>query len=149
MAKKIKYLVIHCTDTPAGRSVSKKDIEQWHLVENKWSRLGYTDLIDIDGKLINLTPFNQDDVVDVHEKTWGARGINSVSRHIVYAGGKGGDTRTQAQRVTLHDYVKYMIHRHPHIQVAGHNQFSNKRCPSFNVPEWCRSIGVAEKNIKK
>jgi len=147
MANKIKYLVIHCSDTPTGRSVTKKDIEQWHLVENGWSRLGYTDLIDIDGKLINLTSYNQDDIIDTHEMTWGAKGINSISRHVCYAGGKGGDTRTQAQKVTLSQYVKFMVLRHPGIIIIGHNQVSYKDCPSFDVPEWLQSIGINTKNI--
>ena len=28
---KLKYLVIHCADTPASREVTKGDIEKWHL----------------------------------------------------------------------------------------------------------------------
>ena len=28
---KLEYLVIHCTATPEGREITKKDIEQWHI----------------------------------------------------------------------------------------------------------------------
>lgn len=31
MAKKLKYLVIHCTATHAGQEVEAKTIEQWHM----------------------------------------------------------------------------------------------------------------------
>lgn len=31
MPKKLKYLVIHCTDTPEGRAVSADEIRRWHL----------------------------------------------------------------------------------------------------------------------
>jgi len=47
-------------------------------------------------------------------------------------------------------YVKYTIKRHPKILVLGHSEAPNahgKACPSFNVGEWLRSIGVAEANI--
>ncbi len=144
---KLIYLVIHCTDTPAGREIYKRDIEQWHLKERGWSRVGYSDLIQTNGKLVNLIPFNQNDIVDNWEISNGAKGYNGVARHVVYAGGKGGDTRTRQQKNSLELYVKYMILRHPHIKVIGHNQVSTKTCPSFNVAFWLRSIGVSEKNI--
>ncbi len=153
MSKRIKYLIIHCTATPEGRKVTKSDIEEWHLQGRGWKRLGYTDMIHLDGSLENLTPFDSDSVIENHEMTWGAKGINQVSRHLVYVGGvaknmKTKDTRTADQKETLETYVKYMLLRYPWIKVAGHNQFAAKDCPSFDVPKWLRSIGVENKNIK-
>jgi len=172
----LDYLVIHCTATPSGRDITKDDIIRWHLSPKSkggrgWSRLGYSDMIYLDGSLINLTPYNQDNSVDNKEITWGVAGINSRSRHVVYAGGLDldhdlegmsdddldemsfndkyipADTRTPAQLETMEVYVKYMIKRHPNIKVAGHNQFANKACPGFDVQRWLRHIGVCEKNI--
>lgn len=151
--KKLKFLVIHCSATPKGRQVTKADIEKWHLQERGWSKVGYTDLIDIEGNLINLTPFDQDDDVEGWELTNGVRGINQISRHIVYAGGKSRDmvryedTRTLKQFEAMTDYVRYTVLRHPHILVAGHNQFAAKACPSFDVPDYCKQIGIGSKNI--
>jgi N-acetylmuramoyl-L-alanine amidase len=156
MSQRIKYVVVHCTATPSGREVTKADIERWHLSPEPsgrgWSRVGYTDLIQLNGELINLTPFDQDVIVQNHEMTWGVKGINKVSRHVVYAGGCDAkmnpkDTRTIQQKKALETYVKYMVLRHPHIKIAGHNQFANKSCPSFDVPKWLRSIGIHSKNI--
>ena len=151
---KIQNLFIHCTATPGDRKVTKADIEKWHLQGRGWSKLGYTDLIHQDGSITNLTPFDQDDDIEGFELTYGASGYNSISRHIVYAGGieasgKPKDTRTFAQDQTLDAYVKIMIARYPDIKIAGHNQVSSKDCPSFDVPSWLRSIGVNEKNIFK
>jgi len=122
-----------------------------------WDRYGYSDLLHIDGSLENLTPFNQDNNVDPWEITWGASGVNSRSRHLCYVGGlreeviddhwEAADTRTDRQLYSMEVYVRYMILRHPKIKIAGHNQFSSKACPSFSVSEWCRSIGIPEKNI--
>lgn len=146
--RKIKYLVIHCTDTPAGREVFKYDIEKWHIRERGWSRVGYTDMIHLNGELENLIEFNQDDTIDNWEISNGARGYNSISRHVVYVGGsKGEDTRTKAQKDTLETYVKFMILRHPFIKVVGHNQLSQKKCPGFNVSNWLKQIGVSSDNI--
>ncbi|MDN3621341.1 N-acetylmuramoyl-L-alanine amidase [Polaribacter undariae] len=149
MSKKLTLLVIHCTDTPAGREIYKHDIEQWHIKERGWSKVGYSDLIHLNGAVTNLIPFNQDAVVDNWEISNGASGYNGIARHVCYAGGyQGKDTRTAAQKYALEIYVKYMLLRYPDIKVVGHNQISSKNCPSFNVPNWLRSIGVTSKNIK-
>lgn len=156
---KLEYLIIHATATPEGREVSRADIERWHLKERGWSRLGYSDMVHLDGSLENLIEFDQDDMVDPWELSNGAKGMNSKSRHIVYVGGAAADkpkwakyypakdTRTAEQKYTLEIYVKMMILRHPDIKVIGHNQVANKACPSFNVPDWLTDIGVPQKNI--
>ncbi len=146
--KKLKYLIIHCTDTPEGRSVSKQDIEQWHLQERGWSKVGYSDLIHLDGSIENLIPYNEDDTVDRWEISNGAYGFNSISRHVVYVGGGNNqDTKTFDQIEALEKYVKQMIKNHPEIKIIGHNQVSAKDCPSFDVPQWLRGICVEPKNI--
>ena len=157
MSKKLKFLVIHCSATRQGQHFEKKDILSWHCSAKPrgrgWSKPGYTDLILLDGSLQNLTPFDQDDEVDGFEITNGVRGINSISRHICYIGGMdkanryAKDTRTDAQLEAMDVYLKYMVLRHPTILIAGHNQFSTKACPSFDVPTDLRSIGIEEKNI--
>lgn len=152
MSKKLTYLIIHCTATPEGQKVSKRDIEHWHLKGRGWSRVGYSDLIMLEGRLVSLIPFDTNGKVDPWEISNGVRGLNSISRHIVYAGGcdarmQSKDTRTDAQKSCLADYVKYIVCRHPYIRVAGHYHFSAKACPSFNVESWCKDIGIEERNI--
>jgi len=165
----LTHLIIHCTATPKGRHVDADDIIRWHTSSKEmggrgWDRVGYSDMIYLDGSLINLTPFNKDNKIDNWEMTWGAKGMNSVSRHMVYVGGleydyetpldeddkpgyMAADTRTEQQLHAMEIYVKYMILRHPNIKVAGHNQFAAKACPSFNVRNWLRSIGIDGRNI--
>lgn len=153
---KLEYLVIHCTDTPKGREVTSDNIRSWHTDPkpqgNGWSKVGYTDMIHIDGRLENLTPFDQDDEVEGFEITNGARGINSISRHVVLVTGSDNlvnpeDILTIGQLTSIELYVKYTIMRHPNIKIAGHNQFSSKVCPGFDVPDWCDSIGIQKANI--
>lgn len=159
MAKKLLNLVIHCTATPEGREVTSNEIRAWHLspppAGRGWKKVGYSAMFHLDGTMEVLTPFNEDDYVEASEITNGAVGINSISRHIVYAGGidkvtkKPKDTRTNAQSIAMANFVKQTIAAHPNILVAGHNQFAPKACPSFDVPTWLRIIGVDEKNIHK
>lgn len=144
---KYTFLIIHCTDTPKDRKVTRADLEQWHLKGRGWDRLGYSDMIHLDGTIENLVPYNDNDIIENDEMTWGCAGKNSVSRHVVIVGGKGGDHRTAAQNRALENYIKKTIRKHPYIKVAGHYQFSNKVCPNFNVTEFCEEIGLKKYNI--
>lgn len=151
---KLKYLVIHCTATPEGRDVSAADIRRWHTAPvsaggRGWKQVGYTDLIHTDGRVERLVANNEDTNVDPWEITNGAAGYNSVSRHIVYAGGvdannvqKAKDTRTPAQKEALKRYVLDFHRKHPTVKIVGHNQLAAKACPSFDVPQWLKSIGI-------
>lgn len=151
---KLKYLVIHCTATPEGRDVSAADIRRWHTAPvsaggRGWKQVGYTDLIHTDGRVERLVANNEDANVDPWEITNGAAGYNSVSRHIVYAGGvdadnvqKAKDTRTPAQKEALKRYVLDFHRKYPTVKIVGHNQLAAKACPSFDVPQWLKSIGI-------
>lgn len=159
MSRKLTYLVIHCTATPEGRAVSSSQIKDWHTSApprgRGWKQVGYSDMILLNGIVINLVPYDDNDTVEPWEITNGVAGINSISRHVVYVGGMDKDnklpmdTRTKEQRMALANYVRQTIAQHPDIQVAGHNQFANKACPSFSVVQWCLAIGIAPKNIYK
>ena len=153
---RLKDLVIHCTATPAGREVSAAEIRRWHTAPvskggRGWKQVGYTDLFHLDGKVERLVNNNEDMNVDPWEITNGAAGFNSVSRHIVYAGGvdaktkKAADTRTEAQKEALKNYVLEFHRRFPAVRIVGHRELNaGKECPSFDVPSWLRSIGIKQ-----
>lgn len=148
----LKCLVIHCTATPEGRDVTPDDIRRWHTSPvsaggRGWKQVGYTDLIRLDGRVERLVDNNEDANVDPWEVTNGAKGYNTISRHIVYAGGcdksnKPKDTRTEAQEKALVAYVMDFHRRHPSVRIIGHNEIAAKACPSFDVQEWLKSIGI-------
>ena len=150
---KLQYLVIHCTATPEGREVSAADIRRWHTspapAGRGWKQVGYTDLFHLDGRVERLVANNEDANVDPWEITNGAAGYNSVSRHVVYAGGcdagmKPKDTRTAAQKEALRKYVLDFHARHPEVKIVGHNQLAAKACPSFDVAAWLLEIGIKQ-----
>lgn len=149
---KLKYLVLHCTATPEGCDVTSAQIRQWHTSPvsaggRGWKQVGYTDLIHIDGRVERLVDNNEDANVDPWEITNGAVGYNSVSRHVVYAGGCDSkmnpkDTRTAAQLKAMETYVKDFHRRFPDVRIIGHNEIAAKACPSFDVQKWLKSIGI-------
>lgn len=156
MKKELKYLVIHCTATPAGREVSSRDIRAWHTAPvaqggRGWKQVGYTDLFHLDGTVERLVANNEDACVDDWEITNGAQGYNAVSRHIVYAGGcdpygNPADTRTDAQKEAMRRYVLDFHRRHPAVRIVGHRELPgvHKACPSFDVAAWLNEIGIKQ-----
>lgn len=154
----MKYLVLHCTATPEGREVTSGEIRHWHTDPVKkggrgWKQVGYTDMIHLDGRVERLVRNNEDAEVDPWEVTNGAKGYNTVSRHVVYVGGvsKDGktakDTRTEAQLKAMTAYVRDFHERFPQIRIVGHGELPGvkKACPSFDVAAWLRSIGIYQK----
>lgn len=118
-----------------------------NTVGRGWSQFGYSDLISLDGNVLNLVPYDSDNKVDTWEITNGAKGINSISRHVAYVGGvdrflKPKDTRTPLQRKALLSYVKEFIKNNPQARVIGHNEVSNKACPSFDVQKWLKEVNL-------
>lgn len=153
MAKLLRYLVLHCTATPGGREVTAEQIRHWHTDPvskggRGWRQVGYTDMIHLDGTVERLVDNNEDHNVDPWEVTNGAKGYNSVSRHVVYVGGgvtpEGEDTRTEAQRKALAEYVLKFHSRHPSVRIVGHNELAAKACPSFDVQAFLQEIGIVQ-----
>lgn len=155
MANKLKYLVLHCTATREGREISAADIRRMHTspppVGRGWKQVGYTDMIHLDGSVERLVNNNEDANVDPWEITNGAKGYNSISRHVVYVGGvdadnvkKAKDTRTPAQREAMKRYVLDFHRKHPTVKIVGHYELAAKACPSFDVEAWLESIGIKQ-----
>lgn len=152
MSYELKYLVIHCTATAEGREVTSSEIRHWHTDPvskggRGWKQVGYTDMIHLDGKVERLVKNNEDARVDPWEITNGAKGYNSVSRHVVYVGGcdkklKAKDTRTAAQKAALKAYVLDFHRRFPKVKIIGHCEIASKACPSFDVRKWLKEIGI-------
>jgi len=150
----LQYLVVHCTASPEGRNLSRADIIRFHTAPvseggRGWSRVGYSDMIDINGRLINLRPYNENNYVEQNEYTFGAVGLNMIARHVVYVGGcdknmDPKDTRTTEQRETLKQYVIKFHQLHPEAKIIGHNQVAKKACPSFDVQKWLSEIGIKQ-----
>lgn len=144
---KLKYLVLHCTDTMPGREVSSEELRHWHTDPkprgNGWKQVGYRGMFHINGEQKELVPNNNDGIVDPWEVTNGAAGYNSQCEHWVYVGGHGGDTRTLKQKQAMAVAVKAFHERNPQVLIVGHNYLNpGKSCPSFDVQAWLRSIGI-------
>ena len=125
----INKIVLHCSATPEYRDVSVKDIRQWHL-DRGWSDIGYHYVIELDGTIKEGRPLERQ---GAH-----VRGLNKNSIGICYIGGldaymKPKDTRTIAQKISLEYLITELMNAHINSTLHGHNEFSSKACPSFDV----------------
>ena len=130
-SRRIVEIIVHCTATPEGRDVSVNTIRGWHIGQG-WKDIGYHWVVLLDG---TVKPGRPESQVGSH-----VAGRNSGTLGVVYVGGVAADgktpkdTRTPAQRAALLAHVKALIERYPTItKVTGHNAYSNKACPSFDV----------------
>lgn len=114
-----------------------------------WSIVGYADMILRSGEIINLIPYNFDDVIDPWEITNGAKGFNSCGRHIVLAGGGSIDGVKEGifepekvynaeQLETLNKWIGMQKEMIKEIKIVGHNEISAKTCPNFDVQKYLK-----------
>jgi N-acetylmuramoyl-L-alanine amidase len=134
----IHKIIIHCTATREGDDISVDTIRRWHLARG-WSDIGYHYVIDIKGNINAGRPI---ELIGAHTK-----GQNKYSIGIAYVGGVEADgktpkdTRTKAQKDSIIRLVKKLKGCYPDVTIHGHNSFSNKACPSYNVQDEINLFG--------
>jgi len=137
MARTIDKIIIHCAATPEGRDVKMETIKSWHIKGNGWSDIGYHFIIELDGSVKEGRP--------IHRSGAHTKGHNANSIGVCYVGGidkdkKPKDTRTEAQRSSMDKLIAGLLLDNVGASVHGHNEFSAKACPSFDV---AKEYGVA------
>lgn len=126
--EKTKYIVVHCSDTPAKMDVGVNEIRKWHL-ERGWKDIGYHYVIRRSGLIEAGRHFS---VVGAH-----AEGYNKVSIGICLVGREKNYTKEQwvALARALMDLTKY----YKGTPVVGHcdlDPLRKRHCPGFNAKAW-------------
>lgn len=130
--KRTEEIIIHCAATRPSQDIDARDIDRWHR-DKGWMKIGYHFVVKRDGS-IQIGRDLED--VGAH-----ARGHNSYSVGICMVGGLNDDGNpegdfTDAQWEMLRILVDGLQTRYPDAKVIGHNEISEKACPSFDVGEW-------------
>ena len=127
----ITLIIIHCSATPEGRSLSFEECRRDHIMHRHFRDIGYHFYITRDGTVHDGRPIEK---VRAH-----CEGHNSHSIGICYEGGldangKPADTRTEAQRKALKSLVERMHRLFPKALIVGHHNLNpRKACPCFKV----------------
>jgi N-acetylmuramoyl-L-alanine amidase len=147
---RLKYLVIHCTATRRDVHVTADDIRRWHTSPppegRGWKRVGYSNLILLDGTIDTLVPNDYDGHVQPWEITNGAAGFNSRAIHVCYVGGLSSsgipeDTRTLDQIQSLRYVCMRVKMKVPWIMIVGHSYLNPlKSCPCFDVDSFVKTL---------
>ncbi|MCP3673963.1 MAG: hypothetical protein GY829_05780 [Gammaproteobacteria bacterium] len=132
--EKIKFIVVHCSDTSPAMNVTTNDLRQWHVVERGWNDIGYHWFIKRDGTVYDCRP---ESVTGAHCPV-----INDCSIGICLEGGQfGSNDYTDVQLAGLSGLVYELKGRYNNAAVTGHNHFtSSKTCPNFNVVDWWEKV---------
>lgn len=126
--KKIKLLVVHCSDTKDDKNLSALDIHKMHLSFG-WDGIGYHKIINRSGKIENGRP---EYWVGAHVK-----GKNDVSLGVCLI---GRNNFTKKQFISLERVLKKWKILYPNSKVVGHRDTGNtqKTCPNFDVSSWVK-----------
>lgn len=129
--RKIDKIILHSTATPEGMDVDAKRITTWHK-HRGFATIGYHYVVKLDGTI--------EEGRSIHDVGAHAKGYNRTSIGVVYAGGcdedmNPKDTRTEEQSMALVNLLSALMEMYPNATLHGHNEFTQKACPSFNVQE--------------
>ncbi len=131
--KEVRYLIIHCSDTPWMKDFTARDINRWHVEGRGWSMIGYHYVVRLDGTIEHGWP---EFLQGAH---CAAQGRNTDSLGICYIGGRDeqgryADTRTKAQKQAMQQLISDLRKRYPQARVAGHRDFDKgKLCPCYDA----------------
>lgn len=139
----IENIIVHCADTPNGKSFTVQDIDSWHI-QRGWHRypnwieqfnsnlkaIGYHFVIYVDGSVHTGRNIEE---IGAH-----CQGANTTSIGICMI---GKDKFTQEQWDALAELVGNLKNTYHNASVHGHYEFASaveqgKTCPNFDVPSW-------------
>ena len=128
--REINKVIVHCSATRPCMDINSNDIRQWHKARG-WSDIGYHFVILRSGVIEAGRPIMR---AGAH-----CRGHNLDSIGVCLIGGVNDDNKpefnyTYKQMRALKDLLVSQMRRGRDIY--GHNEFSSKACPCFNVREF-------------
>lgn len=132
----INEIIIHCSATKPSMDIGADWIRRIHVQQNKWQDIGYHFVIRRNGAIENGRPVAE---VGAH-----CNGHNTGTIGICMVGGMSETGRpennlTKAQFETVQQLISSLAKQFPTIiKLSGHNDYTNKACPCFNVHEKLR-----------
>ena len=140
----VKYIVVHCSATPANRDIGVEAIRKMHKLRG-FLDVGYHYVIRRNGATEKGRP---DDRPGAH-----ARGFNQHSLSICLVGGvtqdlDAEDNFNERQYETLEKLLRELKATYPDALILGHRDLPrvNKACPCFDVEEWWNNLNQPEEN---
>jgi len=123
-----KEIILHCSATPPTLDIGVSTIDKWHKAKG-WRMCGYHFVIKLDGTIERGRALNE---YGAHTKG------HNTAVGICYIGGldtngKPADTRTEKQQHALLKLIESLAICLGSLSIHGHNEYSTKSCPCFDV----------------
>jgi hypothetical protein len=157
LTRQVDTIIIHCADTPNGKSFTAKDIDGWHR-QRGWFRndqfrirLGYNP---------GLTSIGYHYVIGITGQVETGRHPNEIGAHVAGHNAHsigiclvGNDRFTPEQWSSLDSLITEIakmivvgVNPVKNVKVVGHCQLDThgKTCPNFDVPAWQKRGRVPE-----
>ena len=127
--EKIKFLIVHCSDTPDHICLQAKDIHKMHLGFG-WDGIGYHKVICKDGEIQLGRP----------EYWIGAHvyGKNTQSLGVCLI---GRENFSKLQFISLRKVLIEWKKKYPLAKILGHCEVieTTKTCPNFDLQNWLKN----------
>lgn len=144
--RKIKQIVVHCSDSQDSLDIGKAEINQWHI-ERGWSMIGYHFVVRRNGRIEIGRPI---DMVGAHVK-----GNNKRTIGICWI---GRNNITPKQYWALVELCTHLMKEFglPFDDIMGHCEFDDlKTCPNIDMKRlrgdvlFCQNISEEIKDVVK
>ena len=126
VAKDIKLVVVHCSDSEDDKTLTAIDLHKMHL-NFGWDGIGYHKIINRSGKIENGRP---EYWVGAHVKSKNniSLGVCLIGRHKF----------TIKQFISLEKVLRKWKFLYPEAEIVGHRDTgdTDKTCPNFDVKTW-------------
>ncbi len=137
--REIDKIILHCTATYPDSYVTVGTIDKWHRKRGWQNGIGYHYVIYKNGEIHKGRDI---DIIGAHTK-----GHNKTSIGVAYVGGIDDqgvprDTMTLEQETSWLQLVNSLRTVFGYCTVHGHNEFSSKACPSFNVQDKYKFLNI-------
>lgn len=137
---KISEVIIHCSATRAdwmanaGVAAQAEEIRRWHMSKG-WRDIGYHHII---GRCGNVVQGRPETVMGAHVRghNRGTIGVCLIGGHGSAASDKFEDHFTAQQERALLALLDEIEARAGTVSITGHNNYSAKACPGFEVSDW-------------
>jgi len=127
----ITLIIIHCSATPEGKSLSAEACRQDHILHRGFRDMGYHFYITRDGEIHRGRALEK---VGAHCRNHNAHSIGVCYEGGLDANGKPKDTRTLEQEGALLALLRELKRQFPKALIVGHRDLNPmKGCPCFDA----------------
>lgn len=129
--RRITLIIIHCSATPDGKSLSLEACRKDHIRHRGFKDIGYHYYITRDG---TVHKGRDEECVGAHCRNHNRHSIGVCYEGGLDAEGRPRDTRTPLQLMAMQMLVARLRERYPAAIVLGHRDLdATKDCPCFDV----------------